>query len=108
MMKTLKIPKLKIEVEVEIHCRGKKLAEIKIPKGWRLLKPSEIWLLFENEKYRKQLRLDNTWEFVDNPIKNGWVARFDADDDWADLYCGGGTDISYSSLGVRFCRSLRN
>ncbi len=31
--KTIKIPELKIEVETEIHDKGKKLSGINIPKG---------------------------------------------------------------------------
>ena len=44
-MKTITIDKVKYELEV--HDFNKKLSEIKIPKGWRLLYPSEAILLYE-------------------------------------------------------------
>jgi hypothetical protein len=42
-----------VEYELETHDFNKKLSDIKIPKGWRLWKPSECYKLYENEEYRK-------------------------------------------------------
>ncbi len=106
---TLKIKELNIEVEIEIHDKNKLLSEIKVPKGWRLLTDKEITYL-HNSKYKKQLNLNETWEFIKQPFKlnkkEGYVAGFVAGSDWADLNCGwdpGGRD---DSLGVRFCKDL--
>jgi hypothetical protein len=109
-MKTIKIPKLKIEVETEIHDNGRWLKDIKIPKGWRLLKVNEIFWL-RNSKYRDKLNLLKTWEFIEQPDKiskkNGYVARFIAYSVRAVLSCNRYPDFSNSALGVRFCRELK-
>jgi hypothetical protein len=108
--KTLKIPELKIEVETEIHDKGKCLKDITIPKGWRLLKVDEIFWL-RNSKYRDKLNLLYTWEFIEQPDeiskKNGYVAWFSALSDWAVLHCNWSPGYSDSGLGVRFCRDLK-
>ena len=108
--KTIKIKELNIEIEKEIHNKGEILADIKIPKGWRLLKYSEIAFLYENEKYRHELSLDSAWEFIEQcnskEKEKGTVARFYSGSDGAGLYCGGNPGDSDRALGVRFCREI--
>ncbi len=106
--KTIKIKELGIEVETKIHDKNKILSDIKIPKGWRLLKADEIIFLFNN--YEKELNLSNTWEFIEQPFtkfKDKYVARFSAGSDWALLYCDWLPQGSRSSLGVRFCKQIK-
>ncbi len=105
--KTMKIKELGIEVEVRIHDKNKTLSDINIPKGWRLLTISEICFL--HNKYKKKLDLADTWEFVKQPleINKNKVARFYADSGYADLDCDRYSSVSYSVLGVRFCRDLK-
>ena len=61
--------------------------------------------------YAEQLGLDNTWEFVeqeDDLMKEkGYVARFNADSDRANLYCVGDPANANASLGVRFVRETK-
>ena len=96
-----------VEYELETHDFNKKLSDIKIPKGWRLWKPSEAMMLWENEKTRKQFNLTDCWFFIANPLKNDYVARFHAGSDWAYLVCSRNPDDSGSALGVRFARKVR-
>jgi len=106
---TLKIKELNIEVEIEIHDKNKLLSEIEVPKGWRLLTDKEITYL-HNSKYKKQLNLNETWEFIKQPFKlnkkEGYVAWFVADSDGAFLGCFWDPDGRGDSLGVRFCKDL--
>jgi hypothetical protein len=110
-MKTINIKELGIEVEKEIHNKGETLPSIKIPKGWRLLKVEEIIFLFNNEKYKKLLNLDNTWEFIEQSFnlnkEKGYVAGFGAASDRAFLGFDRGSASSGGALGVRFCRDLK-
>ena len=110
-VKWIKIPELKIEVETEIHDKEKCLKDIQIPKGCRLLTTNEITFLHNNEKYRKQLHLENTWEFIEQPFElnkeKGYVARFCAYSGVSDLECYGGPQGSDANLGVRWCRSKK-
>ncbi len=103
------IPELKIEIQNKIHHKNKtyKECEEDLSKGESITTYEQIqWL--RNSKYKNQLNLIDTWEFVENPDniskENGYVARFCADSDCADLGCGGGSDYSGSTLGVRFVR----
>ena len=101
MMKTKIIDN--VEYELEQHDNGKKLSEIKIPKGWRLLKPNEAMKLWDLGLLR-----DN-WIFVENTnkkLKKEYVARFGADLDGAYLDCNWNPQFSLSWLGVLFCRDL--
>jgi len=111
IQKTIKIPELKIEVETEIHNKDETLQNIEIPKGWRLLKISEIIFLFNNKEYNKALNLKDTWEFIEQPFelnkKNDYVATFGADSGGADLFCVRGPLNARASLGVRFCRDIK-
>lgn len=93
-----------VEYELEQHDNGKTLKEIKIPKGWRLLKPWEAQRLWDMGYLR-----DN-WFFVENtnkePKKEGYVARFVAGSGGADLNCVGDPSLRGAGLGVVFCREL--
>jgi hypothetical protein len=107
-MKTIKIKELGIEVQTKISQKGKSFHEIKIPKGWRLLRTGEIIFLYNN--HRKELNLEYAWEHIAQPFKlnkeNDYCAWFVAGSDWADLDCGRSPSGSVSGLGVRFCRDL--
>ena len=107
---TIKIKELNIEVETKIQQKGESFNKIKIPKGWRLLTMEEIKFL-HNSKYKKDLNLVDTWEFIEQPFelnkKNDCVARFVAHSDWAGFGCDRGPGFRGSSLGVRFCRDLK-
>jgi len=107
--KTLKVEELKIEVETEIHDKGKMLSEIEIPKGWRLLTIQEVIFLFNN--YLRKLNMNNTCEFIEQQLnfnrKKNYIARFVADSGGAYLFCDGGASCAGASLGVRFCRDLQ-
>lgn len=102
-LKTITINK--VIYELEQHDNGKKLSEIIIPKGWRLLLPSEAMMLYERGL------IDNSfWFYVQqtnkDEAKKGNVARFDALSDRAFLSCNWGAGYSDSSLGVIFAREL--
>lgn len=104
------LPTGKIEIETEIHDKGKSFNEIKIPEGWRLPTYFELQELRNDENYIRELNLLETAEFVEQLDKlskeRGYVARFDTHSYGAGLDCwypGG----SYSSLGVRFVRCVK-
>ncbi len=107
-MKTIIIKELNIEVETKIHNKNKTLNEIKIPDGWRLLTVSEI--IFLTNKYKKELNLEKTWEFIEQPFKinkeKNYVARFYAYSDVAYLFAIWDSTYSDRALGVRFCRDI--
>ena len=105
----LYISELKIEVQTKIHHKGKIYAECEKDLGKEESIPTyeQIqWL--RNSKYRDQLNLLDTWEFVQNPDniskENNYVAGFCADSGCAFVDCDGDSDDSSSSLGVRFIR----
>ena len=105
-MSVVKFKNLKIEVDFEQKFNGKELGEIKIPKGWRLLRIEELG---EVMNHIQENDLD-IWSFFEQPIqnfKNKKVARFNAGSDYAYLGCDGDSSNSYSSLGVIFCRDLK-
>lgn len=109
-METIKVKELCIEVETEIHDKGKALLNIKIPKGWRLLRSEEIIFLHNNEEYKKKLNMGHTWEFIEQPFnlnkEKGYVARFDASPGCVSLYYDRNPSSMLSSLGIRFCKDL--
>ena len=106
------IPELNIEVETEMHDKGKPLEQIKIPEGWRLLRINEIVFLHNNPEYRKRLNIEETWEFIEQPFEynkvRGYTTRFYVGSGRVDLYCDGSSQGSIPTLGVRFCRDLKN
>ena len=101
-MKTLRIDNT--EYELTQHDNGKRLDEIKIPKGYRLLKPWEaqrLWdlgFLRNNWIYVEQLNLEKKEE--------GHVAGFYAISDRAFLDCDRYPSNADSNLGVIFARDL--
>ena len=109
---TIIISELNIQVETEIHDKGKPLEQIEIPEGWRLLKINEITFIHNNEKYRKQLNMEDTWEFIEQPFDfnkvRGFTTRFYVGAGRVDLYCDCTAQGSIPTLGVRFCRDIKN
>ena len=108
----IKIPELKIEVQSKIHHKDKTYAECEkdLSKEESIPTYEQIqWL--RNSKYRDQLNLKDSWEFVQNPDKiskeNGYVAGFFALSGFAYLDCDVGSSYSISVLGVRFVRGLK-
>lgn len=108
---TVIIKELNIEVESTIHSKGEKIQNIKIPDGWRLLKFNEIIFLHNNDEYRKQLNLDNTWEYIEQPLEfnklKEQAVAFYSSPYGANFYCNRNPNDAIPSLGVRFCRNLR-
>ena len=103
------IPELNIQVQTKIHHKDKTYAECEkdLAKGELIPTYEQIqWL--RNSKYKDQLELEDTWEFVQNPDniskENGYVAGFCAYSDFVCLGCGGVASVSVSGLGVRFVR----
>ncbi len=104
------IPELKIEVQTKIHHLNKTLAVAMkdLKKGESVINYEQVqWL--RNSKYRDQLNLLDTWEFVyPNPDKisadKDYVAWFIAVSGYASLNCVWGSGNSGSNLGVRFVR----
>ena len=94
-----------VEYELEQHDKGKMLSEIKIPKDKRLLLPSEAMMLYE-----RGLIDSSFWFFVQQTNKKekkeGNVARFSADDDWANLNCDRDPSDRVGNLGVIFAKDL--
>ncbi len=111
----LDIPELKISVEIEVHDKDKSWDDINLSEREdELLTYKEvIWLA--NSKYAKELKMDGSSTeddfFFKQPFdlsrKNGYVARFYADSDYAYLDCYRDSSISYSNLGVRFVRRTK-
>ena len=95
-----------VEYELEQHDNGKKLSEIKIPKGKRLLLPSEAMILYE-----RGLIDSSFWFFVEQTNeeekKKGNVARFYAGSGGAGLGCSGDSSVTGSVLGVIFAEDLK-
>jgi len=108
---TIIIKELNIEVEKVIHDKGKDLPSIKLPQGWRLLRFNEIQFLHNNTNYRKLLNLDNTWEFIEQPFEfnkeKGHVTAFYASPYGVSMYSDRLPRGSVPSMGVRFCRNLK-
>jgi hypothetical protein len=99
------------EYENKEHGFNETLSEIKILKGWELWTYEDCIKLHNNENFRKALNLGDCWFFIEQPFsfnkEKGFVARFYADSDRADLYCNGGPTVTNSSLGVRFKRKVK-
>lgn len=111
---TIKVKELKIDVEVNVHDKGKKLSEIEIPKGWRLLTINEV-IFLANSEHAQTLKMDLSSSqddfFFEQPFEcnrnKGYIAWFCAYSGGAGLVCGGGPRNSGSALGVRFCRDVK-
>jgi hypothetical protein len=96
----------RVEYELEQHDNDKTLSKIKIPKGWRLLLPSEAMMLYERGL------INNTfWFFVqqtnEEEGEKGNVAGFGADSVRAFLDCDRDPSNRNAGLGVIFCRDLK-
>ena len=99
-------------MQTKIHHKNKSYEECEkdLSEGESIPTYEQIqWL--RNSKYKDQLNLDDSYEFVRNPdnisSKNGYVARFYANSGYASLYCYGDSSFSVSSLGVRFVRRTK-
>ena len=97
---------LKIEVDFKQEQNGKKFEDIKIRKGWRLLRLKELDEVLNYIVDNKLI----IWSYFEQPIiiyKGKYVARFSADSDWSVLNCIGDPQDSDSALGVIFCRDIK-
>lgn len=110
----LDIPELEISVEIEVHDKDKSWDELGLKDREDELLTQDQCVFLANSKYAKQLKMDGSSSkddfFIKQPFdlnrKNGYVARFCADSDYADLGCYRGSGYSYASLGVRFARKI--
>lgn len=108
----LYIKELKIEVEIEVHDKGKSWDELGLKDREEELLTAEQCLWLANSKYASKLKMDGSSTkddfFIKQPLnlnrKNGYVARFCSDSDCSDLDCDGNSSYSSSALGVRFVR----
>lgn len=108
----LNIPELKISVEIEVHDKDKSWDDLGLKDREDELLTSEQCIWLANSKYAKQLKMDGSSSkddfFIKQPFnlnrKNGHVARFYADSDYANLGCGRYSSGSCYYLGVRFVR----
>ena len=111
----LDIPELKISVELEVHDKDKSFDELGLKNREKELLTAEQCIWLANSKYAKQLKMDGSSSeddfFIQQPFnlsrKNGYVARFYAGSNYADLICNEYSSNSGSSLGVRFVRKLK-
>ncbi len=108
----LDIPELKISVEIEVHDKDKSWNELKLSSREKELLTAEQCIWLANSKYATTLKMDGSSSeddfFIQQPFnlnrKNGYVARFGANSDFAYLDCYGYSSNSGSDLGVRFVR----
>jgi len=103
------IKELGIEFTVKQQQNNIKFNDIEIPKGFRLIKATEIMKFWDNKTFRETLLKENDnnlWFFVENLdcYKKDYVARFDAFSGRAGLYCDWYPGSSDSRLGVIFVR----
>ena len=111
----LNIPELKISVEIEVHDKDKSWDELRLKDREEELLTSEQCIWLANSKYAKQLKMDGSSSkddfFIKQPFdlsrKNGYIAWFYANSDYADLGCYVDSSDSDSNLGVRFVRKLK-
>lgn len=95
-----------VEYELKQHDNNKLLSEITIPKGKRLLLPSEAMMLYERGL------LNNTfWFYVEQTNKkekaNGAFSRFYTYSGRANLFCDWNSTDRYGELGVLFAKDLK-
>ncbi|MEK6884780.1 MAG: hypothetical protein AABY22_34430 [Nanoarchaeota archaeon] len=107
--KIIKYKGKKIEVGIEDIEKGKRLDEIKIPKGWKLWTYQMCIDFHNDEKLRKKLDLEDCWFYVEQPfeLNKNYVAGFRAFSDWVVLYCNCVPRGSDTALGVRFWREVK-
>jgi len=85
--------------------------DIEIPKGFRLIKATEIMKFWDNKQFKDSIMKANNnspWFFVKNLdcYKKDFVALFDAGSDRSYLSCDGDPQDSDSSVGVIFVREM--
>ena len=111
----LDIPELNISVEIEVHDKDKSWNDLGLSERENeLLTSSQCEFLANHKKYSKILKMDGSSSkddfFIKQPFdlsrKNGRVARFYADSEFAYLGCYGCSSGSGSYLGVRFVRKI--
>ncbi len=110
----LDIPELNISVEIEVHDKDKSWDDLGLSEREDELLTSEQCIWLANSKYAKTLKMDGSSSeddfFIKQPFdlsrKNGYIARFYAGSDYADLCCYGGSSYSGSDRGVRFVRKI--
>ncbi len=113
--KWLDIPELKISIEIEVHDKNKSWDELELSKREKELLTVEQCIWLADSKYAKTLKMDGSSSkddfFIQQPFnlnrRNGYVARFYADSDYANLRCGRGSSSADSDLGVRFAKKLK-
>jgi len=111
----LDIPELKISVEIDVHDKDKSYDDLNLKDREEELLTHEEVIWLANSKYAKQLKMDGSSSkddfFFKQPFdlsrKNGYVARFFAYSDFADLDCSGNSSFYGSYLGVRFVRRTK-
>ena len=111
----LDIPELGISVETEVHDKNKSWDNLELSKKEKELLTSEQCIFLANSKYAKELKMDGSSSkddfFIQQPFdlsrKNGYVARFYVNSDYAYLDCNRGSDDSGSYLGVRFAKKIK-
>lgn len=112
----IKIKELNIEIQTKIHYKGKSYDQLKKEFGEKYLEEhlptyEELKTLRNLEhKGKYKLGLLNTYEFVKQEDliskKKGYVVRFNTGFNGFELVTDGGPRVSYSELGVRFCRRI--
>ena len=112
-VKWLKVPELKIEVELEVHDKSKSWDELKLDKREKELLTVEEAIWLANSEYADELKMFSGEDdfFIQQPFKRNrkinYIAGFVAYSAGAALYCLRHPDGSLSSLGVRFKRKLK-
>lgn len=115
----IKIPNTQYEIEKEVHHKNKSYDDLKKEFGEEYLEEHLPTLkllaeIFEHEDLIKKLKMDcsSTKDdfYFKQPIpknrEKGYVARFYAYSDYADLYCVVDSGGSNSYRGVRFVRKV--
>lgn len=100
------------EVEIKVHDKNKSWNDLKLSDREDELLTYDDCIKLSNSKYAKILKMDGSSiedDFhIQQPFelnkKNGYVARFDAGSDWADMDCDRYPFSFGASLGVRFKR----
>jgi hypothetical protein len=105
-----KIPELNIKISQQIY-NGKTYSEIlKLVKEEQIA-TYEILQKCRNLDLNKYPQFKDFLAFVPNPDKiskdNNYVTSFDANSNWADLYCSWDPNCGSPSLGVILFRSLK-
>ncbi len=111
----LDIPELKVSVEIEVHDKNQSWDDLNLKDREKELLTVEQCIWLANSKYAKELKMDGSSSkddfFIQQPFnlsrKNGYVAGFVVDSDYANLGCGRYSVGSGSTLGVRFAKKIK-